>query len=140
MYFVYSLLSLVLFVVVVGEWLGLFETITTRVPFALGVLIVLVGGYPIFRNVIRATLKRQIISHTLMSLGVLAALAVGQWATAVVVVFFMRVGDFAEQFTTERARRAVKDLTAMAPQTARVERAHERVSARLIIVAIGRSI
>jgi P-type Cu+ transporter len=37
-------------------------------------------------------------------------------------VFFMRVGDYAERFTTERARRAVKDLTAMAPQTARVER------------------
>jgi Cd2+/Zn2+-exporting ATPase/Cu+-exporting ATPase len=39
-----------------------------------------------------------------------------------VVVFFMRVGDYVENFTTERARRAIKDLTALAPQTARVER------------------
>jgi Cd2+/Zn2+-exporting ATPase/Cu+-exporting ATPase len=57
-----------------------------------------------------------------MTVGVLAALAVGQWATAAVVVFFMRVGDFAEHFTTERGRRAVKDLMALAPQSARVER------------------
>ena len=61
------------------------------------------------------------IARTLMSLGVLAALAaIGQWATAAVVVFFMRVGDYAEEFTTERARRAVKDLTSMAPQMTRV--------------------
>src|SRR5436190_1353034 len=70
----------------------------------------------------RVGLRRQVISHTLMSVGVLAALAVGQWATAAVVVFFMRVGDYAEGFTTERSRRALRDLTALAPQTARVER------------------
>jgi Cu+-exporting ATPase len=114
--------GVVLFVVVAGEWLGLFEAVTERVPWPVGLLVVLVGGYPVFRNVVRATFKGQITSHTLMTAGVLAALAVGQWATAAVVVFFMRVGDYAESFTTERARRAVKDLTAMAPQMARVER------------------
>ncbi len=112
----------VLFIVVVGEWLGLFEAFTQRVPWPLGLAVVLIGGYPVFLNVVRATLKGQITSHTLMTLGALAALAVGEWATAVVVVFFMRVGDYAENFTTERARRAVKDLTAMSPQMARVER------------------
>lgn len=112
----------VLFVVVVGEWLGLFEAFTRRVPWFLGLAVVLAGGYPVFRNVVRGSLEGQITSHTLMTLGALAALAVGEWATAAVVVFFMRVGDYAENFTTERARRAVKDLTAMAPQMARMER------------------
>lgn len=112
----------VLFVVVVGEWLGVFEAVTRRVPWPLGVALILVGGYPVFRNVARATLRRQVTSHTLMTLGTVAALAVGEWATAAIVVFFMRVGDYAERFTTERARRAVKGLTAMAPQMARVER------------------
>lgn len=115
--------AVVLFIIVVGEWLGLFETITSRVPWPIGLIFVLIGGYPIFRNVVRAALKGQVISHTLMSLGAFAALLVGQWATAVVVVFFMRVGDYAEQFTTERSRRAIKDLAAMAPQSARIERA-----------------
>ncbi len=116
-----SLLGLVfgavLFIVVVGEWLGFFETITSRVPWPIGLGIVLVAGFPVFRNVLRAALHGQVIAHTLMSVGVLAALAVGQWATAAVVVFFMRVGDFAEHFTSERARRAVKDLSVLAPQT-----------------------
>ncbi len=130
----------VLFVVVVGEWLGLFEQLTERVPFPVGALLVLVSGWPIFVNVVRAALRRQVIAHTLMSLGVLAALAVGQWATAVVVVFFMRVGDYAENFTTERARRAVKDLTALAPQTARVEREGVEVEIPVAQVIVGETV
>jgi len=112
----------VLLVVIVGEWLGFFERLTEWVPWYVGWGLVLLAGYPIFWNVIRATLRRQVISHTLMSLGVVAALAVGQWPTALVIVFFMRVGDYVEHFTAERSRQAVKRLTALAPQTARVER------------------
>jgi len=112
----------VLFVVVVGEWLGLIQTITTWVPWPVGVAVVLVVGYPVFVKVIRGALNRQILSHTLMTLGVLAALAVGEWATAAVIVFFMRIGDYVERFTAEHARRAVKDLVSLAPRTARIER------------------
>ncbi len=117
----------VLFVVVVGEWLGLFEAITTRVPWPVGVVVVLVAGYPVFIKVGRAALNRQILSHTLMTLGVIAALAVGEWASAAVIVFFMRIGDYVERFTAERARRAVKDLVSLAPRTARIERQDEEV-------------
>lgn len=129
--------AVVLFIVVVGEWLGLFETITSRVPWPIGLVLVLIGGYPIFRNVVRAALKGHVIAHTLMSLGAFAALLVGQWATAVVVVFFMRVGDYAEQFTTERSRRAVKDLASMAPQSARVERSGGEYEVPVAEVRVG---
>jgi Cd2+/Zn2+-exporting ATPase/Cu+-exporting ATPase len=91
------------------------------VPFLIGAAIVLAAGFPIYRNVVRAALNRQIISHTLMTLGVLAALAIGEWVTALIVAIFMRVGDYVEGFTTESARRALKELSALAPQTARVE-------------------
>lgn len=72
------LFGLVLLVIVVGEWLGLFTRLTERVPFLLGLAIVVAAGWPMFRNVVRAALKRKVTSHTLMTLGVLAALAVGQ--------------------------------------------------------------
>jgi Cd2+/Zn2+-exporting ATPase/Cu+-exporting ATPase len=130
----------VLFVVVLGEWLGLFETVTGRVPWPLGWLMVLIGGWPIFSKVARAALKRQVTSHTLMSVGAFAALAVGEWATAAVVVFFMRVGDYAETFTAGRARRAVKDLTALAPQTARVERDGAEQLVPLAEVQVGETV
>ncbi len=132
--------GVVLFIVVVGEWMEVFEAITARVPWSVGLIVVIVAGYPVFRNVIRATLKKQVISHTLMTLGVLAALIVGQWATAVVVVFFMRVGDYAERFTTERSRKAVKDLTALAPQTARIERDGNEKEVPIGEVKIGETV
>lgn len=119
--------GVVLFVAVVGEWLGLFEAITERVPWPVWLIILAIGGYPIFRNVLRAALRRQVTSHTLMSIGAVAAMAVGEWAAAAVVVFFMRVGDYAERFTSQRARRALKDLTALAPQVARIERSGAEV-------------
>ncbi len=117
-----GVVGFVLFVIVLGEWLGVFERLTERVPLPVGIAFVLIAGFTAFRNVWRATLRRQVTAHHLMTLGVIAALAVGQWATALVVVFLMRVGDFVERFTTERARRAVKDLAALAPATARVLR------------------
>lgn len=112
----------VIIIVVLGEWLGLLDNLTQLIPFPVGVALVLLGGAPIFLNVIRATLNKQIIAHTLMSIGAIAALVVGEWTTAMVVIFFMHIGSYTERLTAEGARRAVKDLTAMAPQTARIEK------------------
>lgn len=114
------LFGAILFVVVIGEGLGLFGQLTARVPWWAGLLAVLGFGYPIFRDVLRSALRREVTSHTLMSVGAVAALAIGQWATAAVVVFFMRIGEFTERFTSERARKLLKEMAALVPQTARV--------------------
>ncbi|OGO67850.1 MAG: ATPase P [Chloroflexi bacterium RBG_19FT_COMBO_62_14] len=132
--------GVVLSIVVIGEWLGVFEALGELVPFPIGVVLVVLGGWPIFVNVIRATLKRQVISHTLMTIGALAALAVGEWVTAAIVVVFMRVGEYVESFTTESARRAVKELTASAPQTARVEREGAEVELPVAQVVAGETV
>ena len=129
--------ALVLFIVVGGEWFGLFDRATERVPWWLGAAVVLAFGFPIFRGVVADALKRRITSHTLMSVGALAALVVGEWATAALVVVFMKTGDYAERFTTERSRRALRDLTAMAPKTARVERDGADIEIPIGDVCIG---
>jgi P-type Cu+ transporter len=127
----------VLFIVVIGEWFGLFDLLTDRLPMWVGVPFVLAGGWPIFVNVVRAAGRRQITAHTLMTLGVVAALAVGEWMTAAVVVFLMRVGNYTEQFTAESARRSVKELASLAPHTARVERNGSEIQAPVSSVAMG---
>ncbi|MBI3175349.1 MAG: cadmium-translocating P-type ATPase [Chloroflexi bacterium] len=132
-----SVFAIILSVVIFGEVLGWFDFLNERVPFLLGLVVVLAGGYPVFMNVIRATLKRQVISHTLMTLGVIAALVVGQWVTAALVVIFMRIGDYVENFTTESARRAVKELTSLAPQTARVEQIGLEIELPITQVKVG---
>lgn len=134
------LVSAVLLIVVAGEWLGLFERVTDVVPWPVGWALVLLAGAPIFWNVLRAAMRRRIISHTLMSLGVIAALTVGQWPTAAVVVFFMHTGNFVESFTTERSRRALKHLTSLVPQLARVVRDGNEAEIPVCEVQVGETV
>lgn len=115
-------IGVVLFIAVGGEFLGLFDALTDFIPFGWGAALVILAGLPVFLDVIRAALQRQITSRTLMTLGFIAALAVGEWTTAGVLVFMMHIGNYVENFTAEKSRGAVKDLAAMIPQTARVER------------------
>ncbi len=129
--------GLVLFVIVAGEWLGLFKVVTRLVPWPIGAALVVGGGWPVLRKVALAAWHRQITSHTLMTLGVMAALVVGEWPTAAVVVMFMRIGDAIEGYTTDHARQAVRSLQKLAPAAARVERAGAEVELPLDEVRVG---
>lgn len=113
----------VIAIAVMGEGFGLFDWLQRVVPWPVGLAGVLLIGVPVFKKVARATWNRTVIAHTLMTVGVVAALLVGEWVTALVIVIFMRVGDYVEHFTTDRARGSVRSLMDQAPQTARVERA-----------------
>jgi len=112
----------VLFVVVAGEWLGLFKTLTANIPFWVGTILVLLMGYTVFKKVVIAALRGRVIAHALMAVGALAALIAGEWVTSAIVVFFMRTGDYIEGFTTEKARSALRSLTSYAPKTANLIR------------------
>ncbi len=127
----------VLFIIVLGEWFGVLQAVASRVPWWVSVIVIVTAGYPVFRDVVLATLGGRVISHTLMSLGVVAALVVGEWATAAVVVFFMRLGAFSESFTADRARGALKDLVTLTPQVARVERQGQEVEIPIEELAPG---
>ncbi|MBB6098888.1 Cd2+/Zn2+-exporting ATPase/Cu+-exporting ATPase [Deinobacterium chartae] len=115
------LLGLIVLVIVAGEWLGLLDALTGRIPTWASLALTLIIAYPILISVARAALRRRITSHTLMTVGLIAAALVGEWATAMVVAFFMRLGDLTEKFTAERSRRALRDLAALAPRLARLE-------------------
>jgi Cd2+/Zn2+-exporting ATPase/Cu+-exporting ATPase len=117
-----SVIAAVALVGIVGERLGLVEALAERIPPWLALGAVLAGGYPIFRAVLLALQNRTVTSHALMTLGILGAIAIGQYAAGAVIVFFMRLADFIEGYTTERSRQAIRELLKLAPATARVER------------------
>jgi len=129
--------GVVLLIVVAGEGLGLFETITDSIPPIIGYALVFVAAFPTFQSVFRAALRKQILSHTLMSVGVIAALVIGQWVTAAIIVLFIRVGNYAEKFTTERSRHALRNLATMAPQLANVERDGQELELPIDQVRLG---
>jgi heavy metal translocating P-type ATPase len=132
-----GIVVVVLSMAVVGHGLGVFEWVQTRIPWPVGGAAVLLLGYPVFKKVAQATWQRSITAHTLMTVGVVAALAVGEWVTALIIVVFMRVGDFVEQFTTDQARDSVRALVDAMPQTARVLRDGAEVDVPVDAVAPG---
>lgn len=134
---VLGMVALVVIVAALGEQLGVFDRVVERVPWWLPAAAVAIGGYPVFIAVIQAALRKQVTSHTLMSVGVLAAVAIGEWTTAALIVFFMRFADYLEHLTTGRSRQALQKLVALQPATAKVLRDEREVEVAVSQVGVG---
>lgn len=113
----------------------------TGTPTALrdGMLIAatLVGGWPVVRAG-WATLcaTRRPDMNVLMTVAVVGALAIGEYAEAGVVVFLFSVGELLEALTMERARGAVRSLIALRPPEATrlTPEGEERVPVEILAV------
>ena len=117
-----GIVTVVLAMAIIGHGLGVFAWLQAQVPWWIGIAGTLLLGYRVFKQVAQAAMQASVTAHTLMTVGVVAALLAGEWVTALIIVVFMRVGDFVEQFTTDQARGSVRSLIEAMPQTARVLR------------------
>src|SRR3546814_301559 len=72
-----------------------------------------------------------------MSLAVIGALIIGKWPEAAMVVFLFAVAEAVEVLSLERARHAIKSLTALAPETAEVKTDTGWLEQPVAIVEVG---
>ncbi|BCX02077.1 MAG: ATPase P [Candidatus Roseilinea sp.] len=83
----------------------------------------LVAGYPIARSAWRSlTINRQININVLMTIAAIGAVIIGAYTEAGLVMVLFAIGEALEGYTTERARRAIHSLMAVAPNEATVLR------------------
>jgi Cu+-exporting ATPase len=137
---VLGMVALVVILVALGEWLGVFDRVLERLPWSIPAVAILVGGWPVLRGIVIATRRWEITSHTLMMVGALASIAIGEWTTAALIVFFMRFGEWLEQLTTERNRAALQQLVALRPAVAHVLRNGHEQDVPVADVAVGESV
>ena len=101
-------------------WFRLWE------PFAavsvLGVVGVLVGGWPIFSEAGENILARRMTMELSMSIAIIAAAAIGEFFTALVITLFVLVAEVLEGMTVSRGRHAIRDLLDFLPRTVSVRR------------------
>ncbi len=114
--------SLIALLEIAGESLGLLHGVEELVPWPLALAVVVIGGYPIFRGAFLGLRQRRINTDAVMSVGILAAAAIHEFIGAALIVFFVMVAHSLEDKTTGRARRAIAELAALQPKTARVKR------------------
>ena len=135
-----AMVAVVVGIAALGERLGVIEDALALLPWWVPAIALVLGGLPVFRGVVQAALRRQVTSHTLMTAGVIASAAIGEWTTAALIVFFMRFADWLEDRTTDRAREAIRLLTELAPATARVVRDGVEVEVSAADVRVGETL
>ncbi|SFK69426.1 heavy metal translocating P-type ATPase [Rhodanobacter glycinis] len=96
-------------------------------PFAdvsvIGIVGVLVGGWPVFREAAGNMLARRMTMELSMSIALIAAAAIGEFFTALVITLFVLVAEVLEGMTVSRGRSAIRDLLDFLPRSATVRRA-----------------
>ncbi len=86
-------------------------------------LTVFISGLPLVIGAVRKIVKNKgiskISSSLLISIAMIAAIIIGDLFAAGEVAFIMAVGEILEDKTTDRAKRGLKDLISLVPDTAR---------------------
>jgi Cd2+/Zn2+-exporting ATPase/Cu+-exporting ATPase len=101
-----------------------------------GAICTVAGGYPIFHEAVENILERRMTMELSMAIAILAALAIREVFTALVITLFVLVAEVLEGLTVGRGRRAIRQLLDLLPSTATVgERGEWReVSVQQILV------
>jgi heavy metal translocating P-type ATPase len=83
-----------------------------------GLLAVMAGGYPIYREAVADILSRRMTMELSMTIALASALVIGEVFTALVIVLFVLIAEALEELTVERGRRAIRDLLEFLPAIA----------------------
>ncbi|MFA5943515.1 MAG: HAD-IC family P-type ATPase, partial [Candidatus Thermoplasmatota archaeon] len=103
----------------------------------IGLTATLVGGWPIWMEAWGAIREKQINMEITMALGVVAALAIGQFATAAIIVAFTLFSMYLEDLTRSRGKKALDVLLRGAPETANVRRSKDWVEVKAEELQVG---
>ena len=88
----------------------------------IGVLCTLAGGFPIFAEAYENIVQRRMTMELSMAIAVVAALAIREIFTALVITLFVLVAEILEGLTVGRGRRAIQKLVDLLPNCAMVRR------------------
>jgi heavy metal translocating P-type ATPase len=102
-------------------WFRLWEPL--RSVSVIGIAGLAIGGWPIFKEAFENLLARRMTMELSMSIAIVAAAAISQFFTALVITLFVLVAEVLEGMTVSRGRRAIRDLLEFLPRAISVRRA-----------------
>src|SRR5579864_5499794 len=96
-------------------WFHLWEPLPS--VSVIGVLGVLIGGWPIFKEAAENAASRRMTMELSMSIAIVAAAAISQYFTALIITLFVLIAEILEKMTVSRGRRAIRDLMDFLPRS-----------------------
>lgn len=88
----------------------------------IGVICTLVGGFPIFHEAYENIVERRMTMELSMTIAIVAALAIREIFTALVITLFVLAAEILEGLTVGRGRQAIQRLIDLLPKVATVRR------------------
>jgi heavy metal translocating P-type ATPase len=83
----------------------------------------LIGGWPILKEALENIAERRMTMELSMTIAVVAAAAIGEFFTALVITLFVLIAEVLEGLTVGRGREAIRDLLEFLPREVSVRRA-----------------
>lgn len=82
----------------------------------------LIGGWPILKEAFENIVERRMTMELSMTIAIVAAAAIGEFFTALVITLFVLVAEVLEGLTVGRGRKAIRDLLDFLPREVSVRR------------------
>jgi heavy metal translocating P-type ATPase len=112
----------VLFVAAAAGAIWFLGRATNPYIIAIGVICTVVGGFPIFHEAYENITQRRMTMELSMAIAIVAALAIREILTALVITLFVLVAEILEGLTVGRGRKAIQHLVDLLPSVATVRR------------------
>src|SRR5215469_2824932 len=106
----------------------------------IGIVGILIGGWPIFEEAYEHVAARRMTMELSMSIAIVAAAAISEFFTALIITLFVLVAEVLENMTVSRGRRARRDLLEFLPHTVTVRSADGIRQASADEIRVGDSV
>lgn len=110
------------------------ENLITSLLFVASIVI---GGYSLFKVGFQNLVRLDFDMKTLMTVAIIGAAIIGEWAEAAVVVILFAISEALERYSMDKARQSIRSLMDIAPKEALVRRNGQEIVVHVDQILIG---
>lgn len=98
---------------------------------------IVIGGFSLFTEGIKDLLKLNFSMEVLMTVAIIGASIIGEWAEGSIVVILFAVSEALERFSMDKARQSIRSLMDIAPKEALIRRNNEEKMINVSDIQLG---
>ncbi|MGM0260526.1 heavy metal translocating P-type ATPase [Enterococcus sp. AZ102] len=98
---------------------------------------IVIGGFSLFIEGIKDLLKLNFSMEVLMTVAIIGASIIGEWAEGSIVVILFAVSEALERFSMDKARQSIRSLMDIAPKEALIRRNNEEKMINVSDIQLG---
>ncbi|MDE1549952.1 heavy metal translocating P-type ATPase [Jeotgalibaca caeni] len=110
------------------------ENLITSLLFVTSIVI---GGYSLFKVGFQNLLRFDFDMKTLMTVAIIGAAFIGEWAEGAIVVILFAISEALERYSMDKARQSIRSLMDIAPKEALVRRNGKEMMVHVDDISVG---